>query len=597
MRLHEFEQTLDELKMSPGSLKAMASQIEGALVGLEFEMVVPGVTDPDDYESDPEPDYDYDGRIRATTWSDFEQAIYDFYLSGENSSPRSYVRKALESANEDFMAFIDDQFAADQEDGGFERWWEENEDGPAPKPDDGKFYDDEREKYQDEWYEQAFNSSTIIREWLEFADADTFSAFGTMYELDWPYWSEPEGGGSEDLQSLADDFGAAIGFGVDVSDSYHGQRKSTKKFTIEPDSSIRGDGAGLEFVSPPLPLNQMIETLSDVVEWAKGRGCKTNKSTGLHMNVSVPNYNLEQLDYVKLALFVGDDWIAEQFGRLGNDYADSSIGKIQSTIKVNPDKVPAYLDAMRAGLGKIASRLIHGNRTQKYVTLNIQDNRLEFRSPGGDWLNQDIGKLTNTLLRFVVALDIACDPEKYKKEYDKKLYKLIMGNTLEGDPTIKMFALYSSGQLPKEILLQHLRRRKITRQDTKAAPGKYTIHYVSGGGPVKTVTIDAQSKDDAVKKFHDTHEWFDAITKVEKAGAAAEDKNWTIHYNPSETDYRERVARSFGNTKEEAIENFYKEIGSRVPVILRVVPQEKTTNRPAANPNSNISDVGMELGI
>ena len=54
MRLREFEQTLDELKMSPGSLKAMASQVEGALVGLEFEMVVPDVQDPDDYDSDPQ---------------------------------------------------------------------------------------------------------------------------------------------------------------------------------------------------------------------------------------------------------------------------------------------------------------------------------------------------------------------------------------------------------------------------------------------------------------------------------------------------------------------------------------------------------------
>jgi hypothetical protein len=269
----------------------------------------------------------------------------------------------------------------------------------------------------------------------------------------------------------------------------------------------------------------MIDVLRQTVKWAKSRGCETNSSTGLHMNVSVPNYDLEKLDYVKLALFVGDNWIADQFGRLGNDYADSSIDKIKSAIKVNPDKVPAYLDAMRAGLGKIASRLIHGNRTQKYVTLNIQDNRLEFRSPGGDWLNEDVDKLINTMLRFVVALDIACDPTKNKKEYDTKLYKLIMGNTLEGDQTIKLFALYSSGQVPKDILLRHLRQRKMSRQDANKEKSLF-------GG----------------------------------------EKNWTIHYNQSETDYRERLARAFGKTKEEAIENFYKEIGRRVPV-LRVEPQ------------------------
>ena len=99
MRLREFNQTLDELKMSPGSLKAMASQVEGALVGLEFEMVVPGIADPDEYDSDPQEDFDYDSRIRATNWKDFEQAIYDFYQSGENPSSRREIQRALESAN------------------------------------------------------------------------------------------------------------------------------------------------------------------------------------------------------------------------------------------------------------------------------------------------------------------------------------------------------------------------------------------------------------------------------------------------------------------------------------------------------------------
>jgi len=268
----------------------------------------------------------------------------------------------------------------------------------------------------------------------------------------------------------------------------------------------------------------MIDVLRKTVEWAKNRGCETNKSTGLHMNVSVPNYDLENLDYVKLALFVGDNWVAEQFGRLGNDYADSTMDKIKSAIKVNPDKVPAYLEAMRAGLGKIASKLIHSNRTQKYVTLNIQDNRLEFRSPGGDWLNQDIGKLTNTMLRFVVALDIACNPTKNKKEYDTKLYTLIMGNTLEGDQTIKLFALYSSGQVPKDILLRHLRQRKMSRQDTDKEKS------LLGPG-----------------------------------------QNFIISYNPSETDYRERKDVVRANSKEEAMKLFMKD--NPGAVVLSATPQ------------------------
>ena len=510
MRLREFNQHLDELKMSPGSLKAMASQIEGALAGLEFEMVVPDVQDPDDRDVDPEPDYSEDGPIRVSTWRDFEEEIKNFFSGGDFGSSRGEIKRALESANEDLLAWIDEQYTNELDDGGLERWWKyNNEDEPFPEQGSPE-WEKAEERFREQFHEDMYNSDYTLREWLEYADSATFSEFGSNYGLEWPYITYPDPEAGEDLQSLADDFGEAVGLGVDVSMDYHGMKKSTKKFTIEPDGSIRGDGAGLEFVSPPLPIDQMIDVLGKVVNWAKARGCETNKSTGLHMNVSVPNYNLENLDYVKLALFVGDDWIADQFGRLGADYADSSMEKIKSAIKINPDKVPAYLDAMKKGLGKIASNFIHGNRTQKYVSLNVQDNRLEFRSPGGDWLNEDLNKLTNTLLRFVVALDIACDPAKEKKEYDRKLYKLITGNTPGADNTIKYFALYSSGQIPKAVLMSHLRQAKMRRTDSKKEKSLFgqeqawLINYTEGGF-IKRDVVKATSEEEAKQQFRVNH--------------------------------------------------------------------------------------------
>ena len=524
MRLREFTQHLDELKMSPGSLRAMASQIKGALAGLEFEMVVPDVQDPDDYEPEYEPDYDQDKQIKVSTWRDFEDEIRDFFTGGDFGSTRGEIKRALEKANEDFIEWSDDQYGAALEDGGLEDWWENNHEG-EPFPERGTpEWEKAEEQYREYWYEGFWESSPALQEWLEFAEYDMFSKFGEAYNLDWPYITYRDTETGEDLQSLADDFSQTVGLGVDVSTEYHGQKKSTKKFTIEPDGSIRGDGAGLEFVSPPLPIDQMIDVLRKTIEWAKDRGCETNKSTGLHMNISVPNYNLENLDYVKLALFVGDEWIAQQFGRLGADYADSSMEKIKSAIKVNPDKVPAYLDIMKQGLSKIASNFIHGNRTQKYMSLNVQDNRLEFRSPGGDWLNEDVNKLITTMLRFVVALDIACDPEKQKKEYNTKLYKLITSNTLEGDNTIKVFALYSSGQMPKAVLMSHLRQRQSARQD-----------------------------------------------KNKEKSLFGDGQNFIISYNPSEIDYRERKDVVRAASKEEAMKAFMKTHPGAV--VLSATPQ------------------------
>jgi hypothetical protein len=55
----EAQQELFEVNMSPGSLKKLASGID-ALVGIEFEMIVPDVGSMDDDDREPEEDMDYD---------------------------------------------------------------------------------------------------------------------------------------------------------------------------------------------------------------------------------------------------------------------------------------------------------------------------------------------------------------------------------------------------------------------------------------------------------------------------------------------------------------------------------------------------------
>ena len=67
MRYIEFlnEAELFELKMSPNRLDSMVKAIPGALVGMEFELIVPGIRSRDlDVISDEggEPDYNEDRR-------------------------------------------------------------------------------------------------------------------------------------------------------------------------------------------------------------------------------------------------------------------------------------------------------------------------------------------------------------------------------------------------------------------------------------------------------------------------------------------------------------------------------------------------------
>ena len=101
----------------------------------------------------------------------------------------------------------------------------------------------------------------------------------------------------------------------------------------------------------------------------------------------------------------------------------------------------------------------------KYVSVNLHDNYVEFRSPGGDWLNYDFEVLANTLRRFVVALDAAMDPQKYQREYYSKLYKLLTPDdkSLQGQSVVDLFARSAAGALPKSALIQFLRQRDISR--------------------------------------------------------------------------------------------------------------------------------------
>ena len=327
---------------------------------------------------------------------------------------------------------------------------------------------------------------------------------------------------SEDIETVADEFSDAIGKRVYSSTSYHGARRSEDAYSLEPDSSIDAEPgeAGLEFISPPMSVEDMLEDLESVREWAIARGCYTNKSTGLHINVSVPNYSLDNLDYVKLAILLGDKYVLEKFNRYGSGWAKSALDIVQERAK-DPETVAKLLDQVKGGVESIASKILHSGRTDKYTSINTKDGYVEFRSAGGDWLGKNYDKIKDTLLRFVVALDAACDKEKYKKEYLKGLYKVLQPKDPSSD--MSMFAKYMAGQI---TLSQYIRNLEQVRKERfkgqgigiiypeQAEEGDWEITYDDG---MKNETIyiaktdkvaNEQSALDAARKFKP--HWFRA---------------------------------------------------------------------------------------
>jgi hypothetical protein len=323
------------------------------------------------------------------------------------------------------------------------------------------------------------------------------------YNITWPHWFYPDNGGDLSVDDVGDEFSRMIGKPVNTSERYHGARREAGHYVVEPDGSLEPDdygSAGLEFVSPPMPIDEMISDFNKVVAWAKKTGCYTNDSTGLHINVSVPDFSREKLDYVKLALLLGDEYILKEFDREGNTFCKSALKQVKDNIRENPDNAKKLLDGMKEGLSDIASKLVHSGATHKYTSINTKDGYIEFRSPGGDWLDTDIPKIENTLLRFVVALDAAVDPQKYRKEYLTKLYKLLAPSKDSTD-TIQYFAKYAAGELPKAALRSFVQQAQLERKvKADREVGKKYWWRVTRPGFGASAEVVATSKAEAIEK-------------------------------------------------------------------------------------------------
>lgn len=508
----EAQQELFEVNMSPGNLKKLAGQTD-ALVGIEFEMIVPDVGSVDDDDMEPEEDMDMDER--ATDIDD----ICTFFDDGDYND-RSTIRDLEEELREKFYEWqseqVDEQWAGSDGRQFFAKWVKDNvdpdtiadhvdkeEDLFGNRNPDGSDY----EKFiEDEW-DEGFNSDNYQNAYDEFRedmidngdfDEEQFLRdIGIRYMSDvndrvreyisWPHWTYPDGDGEMNLENLADEFSDAIGRKVHYSTGYHGGPRTSDAYTIEPDSSLSGSGddAGLEFISPPLPIDEALEDVKKIKEWADEKGAYTNRTTGLHMNVSVPGFDQEKLDFVKLTLLLGDKYLLDRFGRSANTYCKSAMDIIAEA--PNAQDKELLFKRLKDNLETMASRVIHSGRVGKFTSINPKDNRVEFRGPGGDWLGQNFDKIEDTLYRCVVALDAAVDPEKYRKEYLKKLTKMFAPTkgSLED-----VFVQYAAGTITREELKNKLKASQSQRRQEKlskegvvelefydARDGDYIIEY------------------------------------------------------------------------------------------------------------------------
>ena len=525
---------LFEVNMSPGNLQKLAANIN-ATAGMEFEMIVPDIGDPSggDY-FDSEPDWsareDFSNFDELRRFFEVEEHISNMdedimgmiddlreeyfqwltenagreWNNNERSNVREWVINNLSIA--DFIMDYSDQLAEAFEENELE-WdddydyedlldeiqeldkdypylrssiWDKVTDFIIEEEDNN--YDTARDEFIDE-YEQEDRFNEFQRAENYENTEQVFDEYGPRNDVLWPYM---EGTPRDDgqIEYIIDEFSSAVGKPANWVEGYHSGNRNPDEYDVEPDSSLQGNNnndGGLEFISHPMPLEEMMKDLDAVVEWARDNYVYTNKSTGLHMNVSVEGFENSKLDYVKLALLIGDKHVLRLFSRLGNYYAKSVLDQIRDKLRQNDENddgagIDGIFDTMKKNMTtQLSKMMIARENDGKFSSINIKDGYVEFRSPGGDWLSQDISRVKNTLLRYVVALDAAIDDQKYRKEYLKKLYQFLtteVKNT-EDKNMLKLFVDYTEGMITRDELKSSLVGRAQERKSNREIMAKF----------------------------------------------------------------------------------------------------------------------------
>jgi vacuolar-type H+-ATPase subunit H len=522
MKIHE---VLSEVAMNTSVFNQFLQSKEAAGIRAGFEAELCFAINVDG-GGESEIDYDMD-----ESCADIDD-ICRFFGAGDNS--RGDIRRLRDSLNEDYSEYNDEYK--------YEQWnevshekvreyieeneWDqdsevvyilENEMGltdeeiEEAKTTYNEHWDEANEKANerlDEKVDDAYSSrdssyDAAEEEFMDSADDADESDFlnsksiytmidvSNTYDISWPYYtggdSDYPGWDDSTADMLANEMEGAVGATVRVSNSYGGARRDNQSWIIEPDSSLEPDDGefAAEFISPPMELGVCLEKLDAFASWAKSNGAYANDSTGFHVGVSLPHVG-GKVDYVKLAMFLGDKYVLEQFGRASNAYCKRAAIGIQNQLRrsdqrgfdrfgnrlqTNHDapvednvnsKVQSTMNLLRGGLYQLASSALLQRNNDRYTSINMKDDYIEFRIGGGDDYISKFSLLKDSILRYAYAMTIASNPAAYKQEYSKKLYKFLTTYADKTDPTfssINLFAQYQAGMIPIEELKQALTQR------------------------------------------------------------------------------------------------------------------------------------------
>jgi hypothetical protein len=366
--------------------------------------------------------------------------------------------------------------------------------------------DDQDRSYElarEEW-EEAHSDEYDEREWLRSAGLRYMSDVEREYDIQWPHYTHPEaneeGFNEENATQLADSLQNDLNVEVVVGGGYHSVKRTPTRWIIEADSSLEADSGDMpaEIISPPMPLGECLRKIQEFFMWADSEEAYSNESTGFHVGVSLPHVD-GRVDFVKLALFLGDQYVLDQFGRSSNYYCKSAFDKIKNS--AHTANVESAFELMRKGLIELATKTLkqtsgHG----KYTSINMKNDYVEFRSMGAEY-HTKVPEIIGMVKRYAYAMHIAARPDLFRDEYAKKLYKML-SRTADED-SVALFSRFSSGNLSKQELVAQLKGRNQERQALKQPANQNAWQIFNRSNNSVAAEFIASNENVARQKFHD----------------------------------------------------------------------------------------------
>ena len=241
-------------------------------------------------------------------------------------------------------------------------------------------------------------------------------------------------------------------------------KSSESKWMIKEDESVNSALGGIEFISPPMNISNALKTTKEIFNYIERTGNtnsfytdgpdeKRNQQCGLHINISISPEKMKNFDPTKFILFSNESQVDNEkiFGdRKDSEHVMTVVKQLKrkfqnyNTSKNDKERKELFnsflKDNMKKALTTMDVQLMTGwggQAADKFANVNLQNvqphkrilrkknERIEIRYFGGQDYEKKYDLFKRVLSELLYALDVACDPEKEKQKYMKKVFRLV----------------------------------------------------------------------------------------------------------------------------------------------------------------------------